>query len=195
MVEVVKPHNRPKHISPERFAAIPSKMIVRALRYRVQAMGMRTRWITLMTDLTDAAAYPAAALAELYLARWRIEINLRHLKRTLRMDRLKCERVDGITRELLMYALVYNAVCIVRARSAAARGVAPIRISFVDAQRWLLLAGPTPTTPAPDLKLWPLRPPRVQPRGLKRSPSSFRVFRKPRREIINRIMQRAHDTN
>lgn len=195
VVEIIKPHNRPKHISPERFAAIPSKMIVRALRYRVQTPGMRTRWISLMTDLTDATAYPAAALAELYLARWRIEVNLRHLKRTLCMDRLKCERVDGITRELLMYALVYNAVCIVRACSAAARGVPPIRISFVDALRRLLLAAPTPTSPPPDLKLWPLRPPRIQPRGLKRSPSSFRVFHKPRREIINRIMQRAQDIN
>lgn len=195
VIEVVKPHNRPGHVSPERFAAIPSKMIVRAVRYRVQTPGVRTRRVILMTDLIDAAAYPAAALAELYLARWRVEVNLRHLKRTLGMDRLKCARLDGVTRELLMYALVYNAVCVVRSRSAAARGVPPMRISFVDALRLLLLAEHAPATPSPDLKLWPLRPPRIQPRGLKRSHSSFRLFRKPRREIIARIMQRALDAN
>lgn len=188
VVEIVKPHNRPKHVSPELFASIPAKLIVRAVRYRVHTAGARTRRITLLTDLTDAAAYPAAALAELYLSRWRIEVNLRHLKRTLGMDRLKCTSLDGVTRELLMYALVYNAVCVVRARSAAARGVDPVRVSFIDALRWMLLEGETGARPTPELKLWPLRPPRVHPRGIKRKPGSFRVLQRPRQDIIARII-------
>ena len=188
IVEIVKPHNRPGHVSPELFASIPGKLIVRAVRYRVHAAGARTRCVTLLTTLTDAAAYPAAALAELYLTRWRIEVNLRHLKRTLGMDRLKCRDLDGVTRELLMYALVYNAACVVRARSAAARGVDPVRVSFIDALRWMLLEDETSATPIRELKLWPLRPPRVHPRGIKRKASPFRVLRRPRQVIIARIL-------
>ena len=45
---------------------------------------------------------------EPHLARWRIEVNLRHLKRTMGMDRLKCHSADGVKRELLMFALVYD---------------------------------------------------------------------------------------
>lgn len=195
VVEIVKPHNRPRHVSPERFAAIPSTLVVRAVRYRAEASGVRTRRITLMTDLTDAVAYPAAALAELYLARWRVEVNMRHLKRTMGMDRLKCGSVAGVTRELLMYALVYNAVCVVRARDAAERGVPPVRVSFVDALRTLELAHGQPVRASLALKLWPLRPPRTQPRALKRQPSSFPLLRTPRSEALARIMHQRMATN
>jgi Transposase DDE domain len=191
VVEIVKPHNRPGHVTPERFAAIPGTMIVRAVRFCVQTPGVRTRRITLLTDLTDAQAYPAADLARLYLARWRIEVNFRHLKRTLGMDRLKCRSIQGVIRELLMYALVYNTVCAVRERAAAAQRVEPFRVSFVDSLRWLLLAaGPRPTPPT--LKHWPLRPPRVQPRGLKRRHSTFPILRRPRQEIIMRMIENAN---
>lgn len=187
VVEIVKPHNRPKHITSERFAAIPAAMVVRAVRYTASGPGVRTRRITLLTTLTDARKYPAAALAELYLTRWRIEINFRHLKRTMGMDRLRCCSADGVRRELLMYALVYNAVCHARARAAASLGVPPTRISFVDTLRSLLVGGfqrRTVIRETTDPKLWPLRPPRVHPRMLKLAHSHFRIMKQPRTEII-----------
>ena len=42
--------------------------------------------MTLVTTLLDQRRYPAVELANLYLNRWQIETNLRHLKQTLRMD-------------------------------------------------------------------------------------------------------------
>ena len=66
--------------------------------------------MTLVTTLLDAAAYPADALAELYGTRWRIEENLKSLKQTMKMDVLKCMTVDGVLKELTMYALAYNLV-------------------------------------------------------------------------------------
>lgn len=185
VVEIVKPHNRPEHMTPERFAAIPGTLVVRALRYTATGPGVRTRQITLLTTLTDAAKYPASALAELYLKRWRIEVNLRHLKRTLGMDRLKCRSLDGMTREVLMLALIYNAVC--RARAAAARRleVAPTRLSFIDTLRALRLAvhGGNAEPPLPP-RLWPLRPHRCHPRQLKRAHSNFPVMVRPRNEYL-----------
>lgn len=69
VVEILKPSNRPRYMDPALFASLPGKMIVRLVRYRGQSPGVRTRRVTLMTDLVDAAAYPAAELAELYRTR------------------------------------------------------------------------------------------------------------------------------
>jgi hypothetical protein len=183
VVELVKPHNRPPSMTPEAFAAIPGKLVVRAVRYQVTGKGRRTREVTLLTTLIDAERYTAADLADLYLMRWRVEVNLRHLKRTIGMDRLRCESLDGVTREALMLALIYNAVCRLRASAAMAQGVEPTRLSFVDALRVMRANGersvPALTHP-PDLKLWPLRPPRAHPRQLKRAHSSFPIMAYPR---------------
>jgi len=198
IVEIVKPSNRPDHLTPEQFAKIPAKMLVRAVRYIAKGKGLRTRTITLLTDLTDAKRYPARALADLYLMRWRVETNLRHLKRTMGMDRLKCRSIDGVARELMMFALIYNAVCQVRARAARAGGVPPTRVSFVDTLRAMLVAGragPVPRARPPDLKVWPSRPSRAQPRRLKRDHSHFPVMIWPRRRYIEWIDARQRTAN
>ena len=187
IIEIVKPHNRPAHVSSDEFAKVPAKMVVRAVRYQVQGKGLRTRRVTLLTTLTDAKKYPAGDLAALYLTRWRIEINLRHLKRTLGMDRLKCRSAQGVRRELLVFALVYNAVCRVRAAAARTRGIPPTRISFLDTLRAMLTAGPLLTTriaDPPGLKAWPVRAPRTHPRLLKRLHSHFQLMTTPRASII-----------
>lgn len=192
VVEIVKPHNRPGHLTAEEFARIPGKMIVRAVRYSAQGRGVRARQITLLTTLTDAEQYPARALAELYLARWRVEVNLRHLKRTMGMDRLKCRCADGVMRELLMFAMIYNAVCRRRSIAAAHAEVDPVRVSFVDTLRAMLTS---PPEPGPDPKVWPLRPPRIQPRQLKRLHSDFSVMTRPRSKVISWIQEHQETPN
>ena len=77
----------------EEYAALPETLTVRELRYEVGRPGFRTRTVTLVTTLLDAEAYPLDALAELYGARWRVELNLRHLKTTMKMDVLEVQ--DG----------------------------------------------------------------------------------------------------
>ena len=200
IVEIVKPHNRPEHLTPEAFARIPGKLVVRAVRLRIVARGFRTRELTLLTTLLDAEKYSAADLAELYQLRWRVETNLRHLKRTLGMDRLKCESVEGVTHEMLMLALIYNAVCHVRNLTAQALSLEPSRLSFVGALRairmlvdqrprgWVKspLALPRP----PNLKAWPLRPMRTHPRQIKRAHSSFPVMTRSRSRCVAWLVTR-----
>lgn len=185
VIEIVKPRNRPEHLTPEEFAKVPAKMVVRAVRYKVEGKGLRTHAVTLLTTLIDAKKYSAKDLAALYLMRWRIEVNLRHLKRTMGMDRLRCQSVDGVKRELLMFALVYNAVCAVRARAARAQGVEPTCISFVDTLRALrpsIRAATTRIADPPGLRVWPARMPRTHPRQLKRQHSHFNVMPRTRSE-------------
>ena len=186
IVEIIKPHNRPRHVTAEEFAKIPAKQEVRTLRFRIDEPGVRSSEITVMTTLLDATQYPAAEIAELYRARWRIEQNMRHLKRTMNMERLKCETVEGVKRELMAFALVYNAVCACRVLAAQAQGVPPLRISFVDTLRWMLRTSgdvPKQVEVLGPLVVLPLRKPRSYPRARKRSDSPFPVMNWPRKEL------------
>ena len=137
MVEWFKPPKRPGWLTEEQFASLPGSLMVRELRYEVGRPGYRTRAVTLVTTLLDAEAYPSESLAELYGIRWRVELNLRHLKQAMKMDVLKCKSVDGVLKELTVYALAYNLVRAVMLEAARGQGRDVERISFVDALRWL----------------------------------------------------------
>ena len=117
-------------------------MTVRELRYRVGRPGFRTRTVTLVTTLLDVELYPLDELASLYATRWRVELYLRHLKTTMQMDVLKCKTVEGVLKELTVYAIVYNLVRLVMVEASRRQGVDVERISFVDALRWLAQAQP-----------------------------------------------------
>ena len=118
-------------MSADEYRKLPESIMVRELRYRITAPGFRTREVTLVTTLLDAAAYPADALAELYGTRWRIEENLKSLKQTMKMDVLKCMTVDGVLKELTMYALAYNLVRVTMCQAAGRQGVEADRVSFI----------------------------------------------------------------
>jgi hypothetical protein len=133
LVEYFKPktNGRPTWMSAADYDALPASILVRELRYRVPRV-RRTREVTLVTTLLDAA-YPAKELASLYGQRWKIETNLRHLKQTMKMDVLRCETVQGVLKELTVFALVYNLVRAVMVEASHRQQVPVERISFADA--------------------------------------------------------------
>ena len=141
--------------------------------------------MTLVTTLLDDEKYQAEELAELYRCRWRIETNLRHLKQTMGMDVLRCKTADGVRKEMLMFAIVYNLVCGVIYQAAGRQGVCPDRISFIDALRWLRNAGPD--SELIDLIVNPCRPGRFEPRLVKRRPKKYGLLNKPRKTLRNRL--------
>jgi len=168
VVEWFKPEHRPEWMTAEEYATLPETLMVRELRYKVGRPGFRTRTVTLVTTLLDAEVYPLDALAEIYGARWQVELNLRHLKTTMKMDILKCKTVEGVLKELTVYAIVYNLVRVVMIEAARCQGVEVERISFVDALRWLTQA--KPGDELPKLVVNPKRPGRFEPRVRKRRP-------------------------
>jgi hypothetical protein len=187
LVEWVKPVHPPAWMTPALFAALPAALCVRELRYRVAQAGFRTRTITLVTTLLEADLYPADALADLYRCRWQVETNLRHLKQTMGLEVLHCQRLAGVMKELTVFALVYNLVRIVMLEAAKRQGVALDRISFVDAVRWLSTA--RPGEPLPPLVVNPHRPDRVEPRAVKRRPKPYPLLMKPRRVARHALRQ------
>lgn len=181
LVEYPKPDAKPEWMNEADFARLPDAIVVRELRFTIREPACRTRVVTLVTTLLDPVRYPASALAELYRQRWRIEVNFRHLKTTMKMEVLRCHSVEGVIKELLMFALAYNLVRGVMLAAADRQRVAVDRISFVDALRWLRTA--RPGTPLPKLVLLPHRPHRHEPRCIKRRPKNYSRMTKPRQQL------------
>lgn len=187
LVEYCKPKKRPVWLTDEEFVALPATLTVREIRFHIAERGRRTKVITLATTLLDPQRYPAADLAELYGQRWQIETNFRHLKQTLHMDVLRCKTVDGVAKELVMYALIYNLVRLVMLQAARRQSVPVARISFIDAVRWLADAihGVTEL----ELQLIPHRPGRSEPRAVKRRPKQYARLNQPRATLRNRLLR------
>ena len=189
VVEYVKPESRPEWMTAEEFATLPETLVVRELRYEVGRAGFRTRTVTLVTTLLDCECYPLEALGELYGTRWRVELYLRHLKTTMKMDVLKCKTVQGVLKELTVYGIVYNLVCVVMMEASRRQAVATERISFVDALRWLIEAKPGEALAR--LVVNPDRPGRYEPRVRKRRPKAYPLMTEPRSVLRNRLLTQA----
>jgi hypothetical protein len=187
VVEWFKPLKRPDWMTEKQYEALPETVTVREVRYTIARAGFRTRVVMLVTTLLDSERYPLEALADLYFARWRVEQNLKDLKQTMKMDVLRCHTVDGVLKELTVYAMVYNLVRLVMGEAARRQGVHVERISFIDTLRWLMEARPGDKL----LKLVvnPLRPGRFEPRVRKRRPKQYPLMKVPRCELRKRVLQ------
>lgn len=181
-----RPLQRPDWMDADEFQKLPKTQQVRVVTVRVTMPGRRVHEILLITTLLDAKRYPADEIANVYLARWRVETDIGHLKTTMKMDVLRCKSVEGVQRELLVYFLVYNLVRLVMLQAAALRNVPFEWISFVDALRWLI--HPDSKKPLERLTLRKPRPGRVQPRVRKRRPKEFPLMKLPRRILIENLM-------
>ena len=106
----------------------------------------------------------------------------------MKMDVLKCMTVDGVLKELTMYAPAYNLVRVTMCRAASGQGVEADRVSFIDALRWLRDAGPGEEMP--ELVVNPWRPGRSEPRCKKRRPKQYDLMRLPRAELRERLREK-----
>lgn len=188
VVEYTKGATCPEWMEPAAYAALPQTIRVRELRYRTNTPGFRTRAITLVTTLLDAEVYPLDELAGLYRRRWEIETNFAHLKTTMGMDVLRCKSVEGVLKELTMYALVYNLARLVMLAAARSQSAPLAQISFVDALRWL--ADACHREPELELQINPLRRNRLEPRARKRRPKEYPLLTHPRCQLRQQLLKK-----
>ena len=181
-----KPKQKPKWMTLDQYAALPDEMTVRELRYRVSRPGFRVRVVTLVTTLLDSEIYPLSELSKLYRRRWQVELNFRHIKISMKMDVLKCKSVDGVMKELIMFAIAYNLIRSVMVESARSQKVSVDRVGFLDALRWLLDPGPVGNVN--QILINPSRPDRVEPRVRKRRPKQYPLMKIPRSELRNLLL-------
>lgn len=171
LIEWHKPRERPSWISEEQFASLPDFRVLREITYTLDRKAFRTKKVILVTTLTDRKKYPKAAIAELYGMRWDIETNFRHLKITMNMDTLKCKTVEGVKKELMMFAVVYNIVRQAMIERSVKFNLKLSRVSFVDTLRWIQNFTPENYNLTPIAN--PSRPGISAPRVVKKRPKAY----------------------
>jgi len=190
LVEYFKPKGQSKAMSVEVFDGLPDSIVVREMKYHQKRRGFRTRTVILVTTLINADQYPAADLKALYRRRWEVETNIGHLKTTLSMDVLKCKSVEGIQKELIAFAMIYNAVRMIMNEAAGQRGISLQRVSFIDALRWLQCGANMSTLMF--IMLVPHRPGRIEPRAVKRRPKPFKFLTESRSNARKSLRGKKH---
>jgi hypothetical protein len=198
---------RPEWMDEETYAMIPETLTVRELKVRVDVPGFRVRELVVVTTLTDAEHYPQAEIARLFRLRWHVELDLRNIKTSLRLDDLRGKRPETIRREIWIHWLAYNLIRKVMAQAAINHEKLPRELSFVSALAAVTAGGALASVAdAPLLSLhakaqqhgiaWLRvghRPNRVEPRAIKRRPKSHKLLNRPRAEARAKLTA-AHAT-
>jgi hypothetical protein len=195
-----KPLQRSPGCTPEAFAALPSTLTLRMVRYLVKCPGFRTEEVVLITTLLDSIAYPASERAALYFQRWTVELHFREIKVLLGLDVLRCLTPAMIRKEIAMHRIAYNLVRLLMQRASITHHVRLVRISFkgtldslhhfADAihalvghpRRQAVLLEQLLQTIAKDLV--PVRRGRSEPRARKRRSKNYHLLTNPRRKMI-----------
>ena len=112
------------------YDALPDLLTVRETRVLVERPGFRSRTIIVVTTLLDSDSITSPDLAELYRARWNIELDLRSIKTTMQMDVLRGKTPASVHKEIWTHILAYNLIRTIMAQTATRHGLRPQTISF-----------------------------------------------------------------
>jgi hypothetical protein len=111
-------------------AVVSGRLIVRQVQ---PSNGAAPFLLALFTTLEDSAEQ----VVELYGKRWNIEVDLRTLKGTLRLDELTCTSVAMVAKEIDVAMLAYNLVRGVIYLTAQKAGLEPRVLSFTQVRNVL----------------------------------------------------------
>lgn len=187
---------QPEWMDDATYASMPESLTVRELEVRVDQPGFRTESFVVVTTLLDAAAYPAADVAELYRQRWLAELDIRAIKTSLGFDVLRCRCPQMARTELWTALLADNLIRQTMLEAAARANRSPRELSFAHALQTVGAAfGVVAVLPAGvqvaviEAALAGLaeqrigdRPDRIEPRAIKRRPKPHKLLTQPRQE-------------
>jgi Transposase DDE domain len=195
---------RPEWMDQALYAQLPAELVIRELRVKVHRAGFRVEELVLVTTLLDSLEYTKEDVADLYLKRWNIELDLRSIKSVMEMEVLRCETPEMVEKEIWMHVLAYNLIRGLMARAAAAHGKGPRDLSFKGALQalgtfreplqwarghrrqllWEKLLSVVASYEVGD------RPDRVEPRAIKRRPKKQKLLTEPRPQARERLLKK-----
>jgi hypothetical protein len=204
VVRWAKPQ-RPKWMDVSLYHQLPDELVIREIRLRVQQPGFRVNELVLVTTMLDAEGYTKEELAELFLQRWNIELDLRAIKCEMQMDVLRCRTPAMVEKEVWMHLLAYNLIRGLMASAAEAHGKRPRQLSFkgtlqaLETFRDVLgLVSPADRPRVVEALLKVIaasevggRFGRVEPRAVKRRPKPHKLLKERRDLARKRLVQNA----
>lgn len=185
---------RPAWMTVQQHAAFPDGLTVREVKVDGQV---------LVTTMLNHRQVKKIELSKLYGRRWHVELDLRNLKTTLRMEVLRCVSPPMVEKELWVYLLAYNLIRLLMAQAARCADVHPRELSFKHTvQLWTewtaqahagypARASTTLFELIAQVKVGD-RPGRIEPRARKRRPKSYPWLKVPRAQARQRIRPHAH---
>jgi len=161
-----------------------------------------TTLLVVVTTLTDAERYPQAEIAKLFRCRWHVELDLRTIKTSLRLDDLRGKKPETVRREIWLHWLAYNLIRKVMAQAALSGERLPRELSFASglsavAGAWGFASVADASRLAMLAKTQHLgiacsrvghRPDRVEPRAIKRHPKAHKFLKQPRAEARAKLI-------
>jgi hypothetical protein len=185
---------RPDWMDEATYAAMPEQIQLREIRKTITQPGYRVRHLNVVTTLLDAQEYSTEDVADLYHKRWHVELDIRAIKATLKMDELRCLTPFMVEKEIWLHFLGYNLIRKVAAQAALLRGLSPRQVSFAASQQLVLGAWSKLTEATAEERLQLAqgllrvlgkeevgqRPDRCEPRAKKRRPKKLKLLTKPR---------------
>jgi Transposase DDE domain len=183
-----KPKQCPKHMSEEEFAALPDTLWVREVCLRLCRPGFRDQKIIVVTTLLDAKRYSVLQLTQLYGLRWQAaEVNLRHLKTTLKMEMLRAKTPEMVRKEIWTHLFAYSLLRSLMWKASIGSKHSPFQISFQGARQQFnhMISLFATLAKSEGQRLYqlllkliatdvlPVRPNRSEPRVVKRRPKPF----------------------
>ncbi|MDO8606064.1 MAG: IS4 family transposase [Phaeospirillum sp.] len=191
--EAWKKPQRPKGQSRRSWKKRPEELLLRLVRFQVQARGFRTQSVIVVTSLLDEKAFPDSAIAELYARRWQVELHYRQIKTNLSLDVLRGRTPNMIERELWMHAIAYNLVRALLWETSLTHDIPVERLSFKGALDALQAWGDRALRTRRHRRLArrtllarvaadrvPLRAGRSEPRARKRRQKDYQLLNRPR---------------
>ncbi len=194
LIVLQKPVIKPGWMSKAAYEQAPATLTVRELR-----VGGKT----LVTTLLCPKQTSKADLKLLYRDRWHVELDLRHIKTTLGMERLSCLRPDMVVKEIWIYLLAYNLIRVMMAQAARHTHLLPRQLSFKHTVQICIALPHYHDLILHDDKrciLFELiaqqrvgdRPGRVEPRAVKRRPKPYPLLTQPREIARAKIRKYGH---
>jgi hypothetical protein len=184
---------RPDWMSPEQYAAVPDTLKVREL-----AVGGKL----LVTTLLSAKETPKHMIKALYQRRWTVEVNVRALKVTMKMNPLRARTPEMVRKELWIYWLAYNLIRWLMVQAARLVNRLPGQLSFKHALQicisWQKRSDQNDAGFIHDMlrliaqTMVGIRPGRIEPRQLKRRAKKYPLMTKPREQARADVRMNGH---
>jgi hypothetical protein len=197
---------RPEWLDKETYDSLPDQLEVREIAVNVDTPGFRTKSMIIVTSLRDSKLYLKSEIADLYRMRWMVELELRDIKSTMKLDILRCLTPAAVRKELWTGILAYNLVRQSMLQSAVAGECLPHQLSFAAtyqmlANTWVLAAVPPMVTISARERLSALRilngyshrvanrPDRIEPRAVKRRRDPIALLKELRETARSRMIE------
>jgi len=189
VVRWCKPVAKPAWMTAEVYAGYPETLTLRETK-----VGKKV----LVTSFLNPREVCKGELESLYLQRWHVEVDLRHIKTTLGMEALSCKTPSMCEKEMWVHMLAYNLIRLLMAQAAVAAGVSPRQLSFKHTlQVWVAWSQQQFLSEVPEDTIGLLRviakirvgnrPGRVEPRLVKRRPKPFSRLQTSRQKARENI--------